>query len=276
MKLNRTEIKKFLRLKSFSVLIVPDNTDSTAKSHKFSYGKMIAVVSIYSLIIAFIGFLFFSVTPFRSLIFSNGSNLSTRDLNTIKELNERMIKLSKELNEIRNSDSKLRSAIKLTDSTIFKMETPAKNIRNKAGGSILAVFRELLTKFNLIQREGINFIKPAMGFISRNFDPEKGHMGVDFVVKTGTPVYVSANGFVIFANYTVKDGNMIIVSHPENYITVYKHCSALLKKERDTVVQGELIALSGNTGEITTGPHLHFEIWRDGKPINPITILTKN
>jgi murein DD-endopeptidase MepM/ murein hydrolase activator NlpD len=101
-------------------------------------------------------------------------------------------------------------------------------------------------------------------------------MGIDFVVKTGTPVYVSANGFIIFANYTVKDGNMIIVSHPGNYISVYKHCSSLLKKERETVVQGELIALSGNTGEITTGPHLHFEIWKEGKPINPITILIKN
>jgi murein DD-endopeptidase MepM/ murein hydrolase activator NlpD len=276
MKLNKIEIKRLLRLKSFSVLIVPDNTDSTAKSHRFSYGKMMAIISIYSLLIAFIGFLFFSITPVRGLIFSNGSNLSNRELNTIKELNERMIKLSKELNEIRTSDEKLKSAIKLTDSTFFQMENPAKNLRNKTGGNILSVFRELLIKFKLVQKEGINFIKPTIGFISRNFDPEKGHMGIDFVVKTGTPVYVSANGFVIFANYTVKDGNMIIVSHPGNYISVYKHCSSLIKKERDTVVQGELIALSGNTGEVTTGSHLHFEIWRDGKPINPITILTIN
>ena len=98
-------------------------------------------------------------------------------------------------------------------------------------------------------------------------------MGIDFVVKSGTPVYASANGYVIFSDYTNKDGNMLIIGHPDNYITIYKHCSVLMKKERDTVIQGELIALSGNTGEITTGPHLHFEIWKDGQPIDPRTVL---
>jgi murein DD-endopeptidase MepM/ murein hydrolase activator NlpD len=66
---------------------------------------------------------------------------------------------------------------------------------------------------------------------------------------------------------------MIIIVHPDDYITVYKHCSLLIKKERERVLQGELIALSGNTGEITTGPHLHFEVWKNGKPIDPKEIL---
>jgi murein DD-endopeptidase MepM/ murein hydrolase activator NlpD len=215
------------------------------------------------------------LTPLKG-IFPKSSNLSSTELNTINELNERTIKLSKEINEIRNSDEKLKSAVKLTDSTIFHMEKQTKTIKNKTGGNILSVFRDILIKFKLVQKESISFISPVSGFISRNFDPEMGHMGIDFVVKTGTPVYVSANGFIIFANYTVKDGNMIIVSHPGNYISIYKHCSSLLKKERDKVMQGELIALSGNTGEITTGSHLHFEIWKDGVPINPITILIKN
>lgn len=276
MKLNIIDIKKIFRMKGYSVLIIPDDANENSKTHRFSYGRMIAIVSAYSLIVAFFGFIIFSMTPVKGLIFSNNSRLSNTELKTINELNERMLKLSNELNEIKNSDEKLKNAIKLTDSNIFHIENPGKNIKDKGGGNILSVFRELLIKFNLVQKESISFIKPATGFISRDFNPEKGHMGIDFVLKTGTPVYVSANGFVIFANYTVKDGNMIIVLHPGNYVTVYKHCSSLLKKVRDTVVQGELIALSGNTGEITTGPHLHFEIWKDGVPINPITILIKN
>jgi murein DD-endopeptidase MepM/ murein hydrolase activator NlpD len=234
-----------------------------------------AVVFTYSLIMALLGFIIFSMTPLKGL-FSKSSNFSNTELKSINELNERMIKLSKELNEIRNSDEQLKKAIKLGDSSLFNKKNASGNAKIKAEGTILSVFRELLIKFQILQKESISFIRPVTGFISRNFDPERGHMGIDFVVKTGTPVYVSANGFIIFANYTVKDGNMIIVSHPGNYISVYKHCSSLLKKERDTVVQGELIALSGNTGEITTGPHLHFEIWKEGKPINPITILIKN
>jgi murein DD-endopeptidase MepM/ murein hydrolase activator NlpD len=275
MKLNNIDLKKIFTLKNFSVLIIPDNTNLNSKTYRFSYRKTMAVVFTYSLIMALLGFIIFSMTPLKGL-FSKSSNFSNTELKSINELNERMIKLSKELNEIRNSDEQLKKAIKLGDSSLFNKENASGNAKIKAGGTILSVFRELLIKFQILQKESISFIRPVTGFISRNFDPERGHMGIDFVVKTGTPVYVSANGFIIFANYTVKDGNMIIVSHPGNYISVYKHCSSLLKKERDTVVQGELIALSGNTGEITTGPHLHFEIWKEGKPINPITILIKN
>ena len=275
MKLKNIDLKKIFALKSFSVLIIPDSTNLNARTHRFSYRKTMVVVTAYSLVMALLGFVIFSMTPLKGL-FSKSSNFSNTELKSINELNERMIKLSRELNEIRNSDEKLRKAIKLGDSSIFNKENAAGNSKINAGGSILSVIRELLIKFQIAQKESISFIRPVTGFISRNFDPERGHMGIDFVVKTGTPVYVSANGFIIFANYTVKDGNMIIVLHPGNYISVYKHCSSLLKKERDTVVQGDLIALSGNTGEITSGPHLHFEIWKEGKPINPITILLKN
>jgi murein DD-endopeptidase MepM/ murein hydrolase activator NlpD len=273
MNLKNIDIKRFFTRKGFSVLIVPDNTDSNSRTHRFSYKRTITILLSYSILIAFVGFLLFSITPVKGLFFSNGT-LNKSELKTINELNERMIILSKELDDLRNSNKILKNAIKLGDSTIFKKEN-SDNINGKSGGSILAVFRDLLCNLKLFQKDIINFIKPTNGYISRNFDPEKGHMGIDFVVKTGSPVYVSANGFVIFANYTVKDGNMIIISHPGNYISVYKHCSVLLKRERDIVVQGELIALSGNTGEISTGPHLHFEIWKDGIPINPIKILIK-
>jgi murein DD-endopeptidase MepM/ murein hydrolase activator NlpD len=94
-------------------------------------------------------------------------------------------------------------------------------------------------------------------------------MGLDFVVKEETPVYAAAGGYVIFADYTVNDGYMIILNHINGYISVYKHCSSLVKRVRENVEQGELIALSGNTGRKTTGPHLHFEIWKNGKPVDP-------
>ncbi len=98
-------------------------------------------------------------------------------------------------------------------------------------------------------------------------------MGIDYVLKTGTQISAAASGYIIFADFTVKDGYMIIILHPHDYISVYKHCSSLLKKTREIVQEGEIIALSGNTGEITTGPHLHFEIWHHGKPINPKSVL---
>ena len=98
-------------------------------------------------------------------------------------------------------------------------------------------------------------------------------MGLDFSVKSGAPVYASESGMVIFADFTAGDGYKIIIQHDGGYISVYKHCSVLMKKERDIVSRGELIALSGNSGENTSGAHLHFEIWKDGKPLNPKEIL---
>ena len=79
----------------------------------------------------------------------------------------------------------------------------------------------------------------------------------------------------MLTDFTIDDGLKIIIQHDGGFISVYKHCSSLLKRKRDIVVQGELIALSGNTGQNTTGPHLHFEIWKNGKPQNPKEFFIK-
>jgi len=150
-KFKNIDLKKLFKLKSFSVLIISDNTNLNTKTHQFSYGKTIAIVFSYSLIMAFLGFIIFSLTPLKGLFFSAGSNLSSTELRTINELNERMIQLSKELNEIRNSDEKLKKVIKFGDSTIFNKENSVNKVKNKSGGTILSVFRELLIKFQIGQ-----------------------------------------------------------------------------------------------------------------------------
>jgi murein DD-endopeptidase MepM/ murein hydrolase activator NlpD len=118
------------------------------------------------------------------------------------------------------------------------------------------------------------FKRPVEGFISTKFNPEKGHYGIDIVVKTGTPIYAAASGYVVFSDYTVDDGYMIIIIHPNDYISIYKHCSSLLKQKKDRIIQSEVIALTGNSGHKSHGPHLHFEIWKNGKPLNPLELFT--
>ncbi len=144
---------------------------------------------------------------------------------------------------------------------------------NRAEGNLLKIFKKIINSETIIQVEPISLIKPSDGFISRKYDAGRGHMGIDIVVKEGTPVYASAGGLIIFSDYTPNFGYVVIFSHSNNYITTYKHCSSVLKRERDIVEQGELIALSGNSGTRSSGPHLHFEIWRDGQAIDPETVL---
>ncbi len=115
----------------------------------------------------------------------------------------------------------------------------------------------------------LRFYKPVSGIVINKFNPAEGHYGVDLTAKADEPVLSVLSGTVIMANWNPNTGYVIMVQHPHNLISVYKHNSELLKKEGDHVEAGEPIAIVGNTGENTTGPHLHFELWHNGVPVNP-------
>ena len=110
---------------------------------------------------------------------------------------------------------------------------------------------------------------PTEGFISQSFEPLRGHWGMDIAGRRGTPVSAAADGHVLFAGWTYDDGNMVILSHSGGYVTVYKHNQALLTSAQATVERGEVIALLGTSGTTSSGPHLHFEVWKDGVPRDP-------
>lgn len=115
----------------------------------------------------------------------------------------------------------------------------------------------------------IVFFAPISGNISQLFNSENKHFAIDVVAKIGTPVKAAADGTVIFSEWTTETGYVIILKHANNFISVYKHNGTLLKKQGDLVQSGEAIASIGSSGELTTGPHLHFELWSDGYAVNP-------
>jgi len=112
-------------------------------------------------------------------------------------------------------------------------------------------------------------IMPAEGFVSQLFDPGRGHFGMDIAARRGTPVIAPADGHVVFAGWTYEDGNMMILAHGRGYMTVYKHNQSVLRNAQEFVRRGEAIALLGTSGRTSQGPHLHFEVWRDGLPRDP-------
>ena len=99
------------------------------------------------------------------------------------------------------------------------------------------------------------------------------HFAVDVVAPRGTPVKSVANGTVLFSEWTSQTGYVIIIKHQDNLTSVYKHNGFLSKSQGDLVRAGEVIAEVGNTGELTTGPHLHLELWKNGKPIDPLNYI---
>lgn len=119
------------------------------------------------------------------------------------------------------------------------------------------------------EKSKLNFFAPVKGDITDPYDLEAMHYGIDISITKNQPVKATADGTVIFAEWTSETGNVIILEHGFGWISVYKHNSSLNKQQGDHVKGGEVIAMTGNTGEFTTGPHLHFELWRDDYSVDP-------
>lgn len=117
--------------------------------------------------------------------------------------------------------------------------------------------------------DGRIFYRPTRGMVSSAFNAQTGHLGIDIAANPGESILSILDGTVVWSAYTAETGYVIGVQHNQDFLSVYKHCGSLLKKEGDTVKGGEAIALVGNSGELTTGPHLHFELWHKGRAVNP-------
>lgn len=127
-----------------------------------------------------------------------------------------------------------------------------------------------------IPLEQLFFTPPVSGELTSGFDLKKDHYGIDIAAPKNTAVKSAADGMVISAGYTVETGYSIAIQHPNNVVTMYKHNSVLLKQTGSSVKAGEAIAIIGNSGENTSGPHLHFELWYKGRAVDPSDYINFN
>lgn len=143
-----------------------------------------------------------------------------------------------------------------------------------------SVFRHLIEqkdRFSVFEqatkKNEIVFFAPIKGEITSGFNSKNKHFAVDIAVDKNTPVKTIADGTVVFSGFTADAGYMIIIVHSQGFISIYKHNERLFKEQGDLVKSGEVIANSGSTGNLTTGPHLHFELWSNGYPVNPLDYI---
>ena len=271
----------FQNFRKSSIYITPNFPVIETKRYKFTLFQLLWILAAYTFFIMLVVITILSLTPAKDLIFIFENEELKVQAERIKELENKVGFMTSELESLASSNKRLQYAIILagTDSldstsTIYDSLRYEKIPNLPIGGNILLPVRKLLYYiFGYAGDSTTFFIKPTRGFIINEFDPSKGHMGIDYAVKVGSVVSATYGGIVVFADYTINDGYKIILEHNNGYISLYKHCSVLLKKERDYVIQGELIALSGNSGIKTTGPHLHFELWKNGRAIDPQKVL---
>jgi murein DD-endopeptidase MepM/ murein hydrolase activator NlpD len=279
----RKEIKKKL-LHKYRLVILNESTFEEKISFKLSRLNVFVTGSLC--IIGLIGLttLLIAFTPLREYIPGYSSTKLKKQAteltyetdslvralnNTNRYLDNIRMVLSGDIenNEV-NRDS-LRAQFKLDPSTVDL--TPIRQ------DSLLRAEVALEDKYNLFERNteksDIVLFPPISGTVTQKYDAQKKHYAVDVVASRETPVKAAANGIVIFAEWTADTGHVIILEHRDGFISVYKHNGSLNKSQGDIVRSGEVIASVGNTGEFTTGPHLHFELWDRGTPINPLDFI---
>ena len=132
------------------------------------------------------------------------------------------------------------------------------------------------TQASLPRLNNMFFYKPVQGIVSSDFNLQEKHYGIDVAAKSKESVLATMKGVIIYAGFDPNFGYVIQIQHPNGFVSIYKHNALLLKKQGDEVNSGDVIALAGNTGTLSTGEHLHFELWYQGKPVNPREYINFN
>jgi len=283
---NKKENKGFLKklFNDYKVVVSSEDTFEEKLAFKASKINAFLLMLVYSaILISFtIGIVFF--TELRELVpgYSSSDLLNravyltqkTDSLERQIELNNKFYKSIEDVLSGKIDELIPRENISV-DSTIS--ESLALTILPSSEDSILRKYVENEDKFNLTKNELVienkMFYSPIKGDITQSFNFEENHFAVDISADVGTPVKSILDGKILFSEWSVDTGHVIIIDHGDNIISVYKHNSKLLKEQNDYVQAGEVIAYSGNQGNLSSGPHLHFELWNNGTPIDPEPLL---
>lgn len=271
--------------KSFWIVLIPRGETGATHSYKASVLTIVLVCLSAVVLIAGLTVATIIYTPAGLLIPLSDEQLQKRYGSTLSDVQQRLNRVSSEVLVLREYNNKLRNAlgqqvipadsvIEFSPSSVPESTMPEQPTKES---SLEQPRQEIKTVYRAAAgiKEEISFhpsfpiIAPAAGYISRAFETELGHNGIDYAGKIGSLIVAAADGNVVFSGYSVDDGYTMILSHGGGFLTTYKHNQTLLKRVGDVVRRGEAIALLGNSGRTSYGPHLHFEVWKDGKACNP-------
>lgn len=274
-------------LDKYRLVILNEETFEERISLKLTRLNVFVLVSLSSIFLIIATILLIAYTPLREYIPGYSSTALKKQATVLSfktdSLQQALTMNDKYLSSIRKVlQGDVTSSELKKDSIInaIKTEVSEVNLKPIKEDSILREKVDKEDKYNLFESatSAANFVlfPPAKGAISEPYNVKSRHYAVDLVLTKDTPVKATADGSVIFAEWTADTGYVIIIEHSQGLISVYKHNASLTKKQGDLVKAGEVIATSGNTGDLTTGPHLHFELWNDGYPINPTNFIDFN
>ncbi|MBC7653401.1 MAG: M23 family metallopeptidase [Oligoflexus sp.] len=273
----------------YKLVILNDDTFEEKASFNASLWYLIIGTAAFAILFIFLTITTIKFTPLREYLSGNTDASSKKEiiaayskadsLQQLAKANEVYLKNLKNVINGNIGQTQAKKPVndnsKATDSIVLnqKITKEEKDLRKMI---------ESEGKFDLNEddskpKTGISsytFFSPLRGQITQGFDLKKQHFGIDIATRKNENIKATLDGTVVFANFTSETGYVIAIQHNNNLISFYKHCSVLLKKAGNFVRVGEVIAVVGNSGEYSSGPHLHFELWLNGTAVNPKNYMT--
>jgi murein DD-endopeptidase MepM/ murein hydrolase activator NlpD len=279
----------------YEIMIIPQGDGTRPVSFRASRTKLILFSALAFLVSVCITLAVLVFTPVAMYIPIPNPGLEERYGRQIGEMQQQLHALTQEFLVVKDYNQQMRKALGEgstgDSSTVGKTPvtiTADEPYEEQKGASVPVSSKEYDPP-SIAERAGYDptvvttgnsrpsafplFSPMTEGFVTQEFEPARHHYGLDFAGKVGSPVYAASDGHVIFAGWTYDDGNMLIISHGGGYLTVYKHNQMLLTSAQAVVSRGEPVALLGTSGKTSLGPHLHFEVWKDGIPRDPNQFL---
>jgi len=254
---------------------IDDVTYREKWSFRVSSFNLSALFGLYTIFVFVCTFLLFNYTPLKSLFSEDSAILNAE----IQRNSERIDSLSAITHSRELYLNNLRAILNdepFLDSTTNTLSDTLKNYRPNftisPSDSLLREKVESSSKSSEIGTVSDSyefFFAPVQGIVSQSFNLQKKHSGVDIVTVEGEPIKACLEGTIILTGWIQSEGNIIIIQHKGDLISIYKHCSAILKSKGELVQTGDPVGIVGNTGENSTGPHLHFELWKRGLALDP-------
>ena len=275
-------IKRQTRSK-YRLAVVKQDSYEEKFALSLSKRNIFLVISFIALLVISITTLFIFYTPIREYIPGyDTTKIRMQAIENLDKIDSIMISLQKNKQFIESFSRTINGdefvSIYADNQKLENVDLNELEVNINIEDSILRKIVETEDRFNIIESENnkisLDLVSPANGIISEGFNLSDGHFGVDVVLKERTPIKSVSDGIVIFSAWTLNYGYTVVVYHKNKLTSIYKHNESIKVEKGDFVMSGEVIALSGNTGDLTTGPHLHFEIWDSKGPLNPEDLIS--
>lgn len=279
-------LKKFYeqRFKRITVILLDDTKPGKDNSYSFKPSSFFLLFGTLIFLASTMVALVFMFTPLGSLLYSK-EDVEMRK--QVRSITESVIALQDSLT-IRDSQlSEMRNIIRYSLDTTLNIDQRFNSLinlqQNETTSSIewtssVDTDDKLNTKgmiFSNVMKSAPDFPAsyPVDGTLTRGYEPEQSHFGIDIATKNNALITSVADGTIINASWTISDGYVISIQHADGIMSLYKHCATLTKKSGDAVLKGDIIGSTGDVGISSSGPHLHIEIWKDGFSQNPAMFL---